>query len=62
MITNNKKSKRKPGRPRLAKGESKEIRKTIRFREADLKLFEKAAAKNKQEFSEWVRETLKRGL
>jgi len=43
----------------LAKGESKEIIKTIRFRESDLRLFERAAAKNKQEFSEWVREKLK---
>jgi len=59
MTTEKKKSKRRPGRPKLAKGESKEIIKTIRFRESDLRLFERAAAKNKQEFSEWVREKLK---
>ena len=43
----------------MAKGESKEIIKTIRFRPWDLKLFESAADKSKQDFSAWVRETLR---
>jgi hypothetical protein len=62
MNTDNKKSKRKRGRPKLAKGQQQEIIKSIRFRECDLHLFEKAAQKHNQDFSEWVRETLRQAI
>ena len=42
-------------------GEHHEVR-SIRFKDCEYELFKKAAAKNKQEFSEWVRETLRQAI
>jgi hypothetical protein len=46
----------------MAKDQRQEIIKTVRFRECELRLFEKTAAKEKQEFSEGVRSTLRQAV
>lgn len=61
-IGKEKKSKRGPGRPKMAKGEGKKIIKPIRFTEDELRLFEMEAKKNNQTFSEWVRGMLRQAV
>lgn len=48
----------KRGRPELPKGEALGKVKPIRFQDAELKSFEKAAKAEGLNFSEWVRKTL----
>jgi hypothetical protein len=62
MNTDKKKNKRGPGRPMKPKGEGKDVIKTVRFKQSELKLFEKAAESKNQDFSEWVREILNRAI
>lgn len=55
-----KKSTKKIGRPKLPKGEAKGRIVPVRFTEAELKLFSKAAKASEQStLSGWIRETLK---
>ena len=49
---------KKPGRPRLAKGETKGRTVLVRFRAEDAKQIEIAARASKKTVSEWVRSTL----
>ena len=49
--------KRKPGRPKLPKGEAKGRIVPVRFAADDLKRIEAAARANKQTVSEWIRST-----
>lgn len=49
---------KKPGRPRLAKGEAKGRTVLVRFRAEDAKQIETAAKASKKTVSEWVRSTL----
>jgi hypothetical protein len=49
---------KKPGRPRLAKGENKGRTVLVRFRTEDAKRIESKAKAKKQTVSEWVRSTL----
>ncbi len=49
---------KKPGRPRLAKGEAKGSIVPVRFSPEDRKRVEAAAKANKKTVSEWVRSTL----
>jgi hypothetical protein len=49
---------KKPGRPRLAKGENKGRTVLVRFRAEDAKRIETEAKAKKQTVSEWVRNTL----
>jgi hypothetical protein len=49
---------KKPGRPKLAKGEAKGKIVPIRFNSDDLKKVSAAAKANRQTVSEWVRSTL----
>ena len=57
MSTEKKKSKRGPGRPSKEKTKKG---KSVRFEQDDLELFEREAKKKNQDFSTWIRETLKR--
>lgn len=50
---------KKRGRPPLAKGQVKAKIVPMRLQESDVKLFEKAAKANKQNLSEWMRDTLR---
>ena len=50
--------KRKPGRPRLPKGEAKGKIVPIRFTKAEAERLAEAARKNDQTVSEWIRRTL----
>jgi hypothetical protein len=51
--------KRKPGRPKLPKGEAKNrTLPAVRFAASDIKAVEEAAKANNQTVSEWVRSTL----
>ena len=52
------KKPRKPGRPKLAKGEAKGRIVPVRFRADDLKAITTAAKRNHQTVSEWIRSTL----
>jgi hypothetical protein len=52
------KKPRKPGRPKLAKGEAKGRIVPVRFRTEDLKVITAAAKRSKQTVSEWIRSTL----
>ena len=52
------KKPRKPGRPKLPKGEAKGRIVPVRFTGDDLKRIEAAAKANHQTISEWVRSTL----
>lgn len=56
------KKKAKVGRPELPKGEALGKVKPIRFQDAELKSFEKAAKAEGLSFSEWVRKTLKTAI
>ena len=49
---------KKPGRPRLAKGEAKVRTVLVRFRAEDVKRIENEAKAKKQTVSAWVRSTL----
>jgi predicted HicB family RNase H-like nuclease len=49
---------RKPGRPRLPKGEAKGRIVNVRVAADDLKVMEAAAKARKQSVSEWIRSTL----
>jgi hypothetical protein len=51
---------KKRGRPPLAKGQVKAKIVPMRLRDADVKLFEKAAKATKQSLSEWMRSTLRK--
>lgn len=52
--------KPKMGRPRLPKGHAKGVIRPVRFSEAELKMFEKAAkASEHKTLSGWIRHTLK---
>ena len=51
---------KKMGRPKLPKGHAKGIIRPVRFTEADLKLFEKAAKSSEHKtLSGWIRHTLR---
>lgn len=54
-----KKTTKKRGRPKLAKGEVKAKIVPMRLQDADVKLFAKAAKATKQSLSEWMRSTLR---
>ena len=55
-----KKTTKKRGRPKLAKGEVKGRIVPVRFTDAELKLFAKAMKHSKQNtLSGWIRETLR---
>ena len=57
---NEKKSTKKRGRPKLAKGEVKGRIVPVRFTDAELKLFTKALKTSDQEtLSGWIRQTLR---
>ena len=49
---------RKPGRPRLPKGEAKGKIVPIRFTKAEAQRLAKAAQRNGQTLSEWIRHTV----
>ena len=49
---------RKPGRPKLPRGEAKGRIVPVRFAPDDLKAIEAAAKTDKQTLSEWIRSTL----
>jgi len=49
---------RKPGRPKLPKGEAKGRIVNVRVAADDLKVMEAAARARKQSVSEWIRSTL----
>ena len=53
---------RKPGRPKLPKGEAKGRIVPVRFNGDDLKAIMAAAKANKQSLSEWIRNTLNAAL
>jgi hypothetical protein len=55
---NQQKRTRKPGRPKLPKGEAKGRIVPVRFTSDDLKALEAAAKASKQTVSEWIRSTL----
>ena len=50
--------KRKPGRPKLPKGEAKGKIVPIRFTKAEAEQLVKAANRNNQALSEWIRRTV----
>ena len=50
--------KRKPGRPKLPRGEAKGKIVPIRFTKAEAERLAEAARKNDQTVSEWIRRTL----
>ena len=50
--------KRKPGRPKLPKGKAKGKIVPIRFTKAEADQLAKAAKRNDQTLSEWIRRTL----
>jgi hypothetical protein len=49
---------KKPGRPKLPKGDAKARTVLVRFREEDVKRIETSAKASNQTISEWVRCTL----
>jgi hypothetical protein len=51
-------AKRKPGRPKLAKGHAKAHIVPVRFNPDLLRRVESAAKRNGQNVSEWIRSTL----
>jgi len=53
-----KKKPKKPGRPRMAKGEAKRSIVPVRFNPEERNRIEIAAQANKQTVSAWVRKTL----
>jgi hypothetical protein len=54
--------KRKPGRPKLPKGEAKGKIVPVRFASERIKAVEAAARANSQTVSEWVRSTIDAAL
>ena len=51
---------KKLGRPKLPKGHAKGVIRPVRFTEAELKMFEKAAKESEHKtLSGWIRHTLK---
>ena len=52
------KQKRKPGRPKLPKGEAKEKIVPVRFTGAEIGRIGAAARKSDQTVSQWIRSTL----
>ena len=54
--------KRKPGRPKLPRGEAKGKIVPVRFASDRIKAVESAAKANKQTVSEWVRSTIDAAL
>ena len=50
--------KRKPGRPKLPKGEAKGKIVPIRFTKAEAEQLAEAANRNNQALSEWIRRTV----
>lgn len=50
--------KRRPGRPRLPKGEGQTIVVTVRMSKQDRRIIETAAKKSGAKLSEWIRATL----
>ena len=54
--------KRKPGRPKLAKGEAKRQIVPIRFNEADIKQITVAAKVSNQTVSAWVRGAVRESI
>ena len=51
---------KKMGRPRLPKGHAKGVIRPVRFTEAELKMFERAAkASDHKTLSSWIRHTLR---
>ena len=54
--------KRKPGRPKLPKGEAKGKIMPVRFAASETRAIESAARVSSQSVSEWVRSTLRRAL
>ena len=56
------KKTRKPGRPKLPKGEAKGRIVPVRFTADDLKAIETAAKACNQSLSEWIRRTLNAAL
>lgn len=61
-MANHQQKKRKPGRPKLPKGEAKGKIVPVRFTAGSIKAVEAAAKANKQTVSEWVRSTLDAAL
>lgn len=59
---NQQKKHRKPGRPKLPKGEAKGRIVPVRFSGDDLKAVANAAKASKQTVSEWIRSTLTAAL
>jgi predicted HicB family RNase H-like nuclease len=55
---NQPKRSRKPGRPKLPKGQAKGKIVPVRFAPEDIRAVEAAAKANKQSVSEWIRTTL----
>jgi predicted HicB family RNase H-like nuclease len=55
---NQPKRTRKPGRPKLPRGQAKGKIVPVRFAPEDLKAVEGAAKAKKQSLSEWIRSTL----
>jgi len=53
---------RKPGRPKLPKGEAKVAPLQVRLNPEDRKRFEAAAKSSQQKLSEWIRNTLNAAL
>jgi hypothetical protein len=56
------KKARKPGRPKLPKGEAKGKIVPVRFTAEDLKAIETLARQSKQTVSEWIRSMLNAAL
>jgi len=54
--------KRKPGRPKLPKGQAKGKIVPVRFAAEELEKVYRAAAKSNQSVSQWVRSTLIAGI
>jgi hypothetical protein len=55
---NQPKKTRKPGRPKLPKGQAKGKIVPVRFAPEDIRAVEEAAKASKQTVSEWIRSTL----
>ena len=61
-MANQQQKKRKPGRPKLPKGEAKGKIVPVRFTASSIKAVEAAAKARKQTVSEWVRSTIDAAL
>jgi predicted HicB family RNase H-like nuclease len=58
MTTEKKKSKRKPGRPKLPPQDARSRTLLVRVTEEDYKRFVKAAKLKEQNLSDWVRDAM----